>query len=207
MSESAGPIAADVWAMEVIERNGADLLKYLARRLREPADAADVLSNVLVVIWQRRTALPGGAESARMWSYGVARNALREHHRRSVRRTALADALRSRIRDDLSSHGDRDDPLQAVARAERSDDVRLALATLREHDRELIMLVHWDGLTLSQAASLLGINPSTARTRYARAKERLATTLAEHRQAADLRPHGRTTKFHQRLEDEPETSS
>lgn len=206
MTENAGPIAADIWAMEVIERNGADLLKYLARRLREPADAADVLSNVLVVIWQRRNVLPREAEPARMWSYGVARNALRGHRRHVVRQTALADALRSRIRDDLLSHSDRDDPLRAVADTERRHDVRLALATLRERDRELIMLVHWDGLTLTQAASLLGINPSTGRTRYARAKERLATILAEHRQTAALRPHGRTIKI-QRLEDEPETSS
>lgn len=127
MTENARSITADIWAMEVIERNGADLLKYLARRLREPADAADVLSNVVVVIWQRRNVLPREAEPARMWSYGVARNALRDHRRHSVRQTALADALRSRIRDDLSSHGDRDDPLLAVAEAERRHDIQLAL--------------------------------------------------------------------------------
>lgn len=52
---------------------------------------------------------------------------------------------------------------------------------LRESDRELVTLVHWDGLTLAQAASLIGMNPSTARTRYARAKERLASRLEQHR--------------------------
>lgn len=52
------PHEPDTWAVEVIRLNGADLLGYLARRTRVPADAADVLSNVLLVIWKRRKDLP-----------------------------------------------------------------------------------------------------------------------------------------------------
>jgi len=37
--------------------------------------------------------------------------------------------------------------------------------------------VHWDDFTLAQAATLIGMNASTARTRYVRAKERLAAQL------------------------------
>lgn len=42
-------------------------------------------------------------------------------------------------------------------------------------------MVHWDDFTLAQAAALIGMNPSTARTRYARAKERLAAQLEQHK--------------------------
>jgi len=35
------------------------------------------------------------------------------------------------------------------------------------------MLVHWDGFNIREAAELLAINPSTARSRYAAAREAL----------------------------------
>jgi RNA polymerase sigma-70 factor (ECF subfamily) len=39
------------------------------------------------------------------------------------------------------------------------------------------MLVHWDGMSIAEAAEILAINPSTARSRYAQAKESLRTKL------------------------------
>jgi RNA polymerase sigma-70 factor (ECF subfamily) len=41
------------------------------------------------------------------------------------------------------------------------------------------MLIHWDGMTVTQAAELIGLNPSTARTRYAAARSALREALAE----------------------------
>ncbi|MEV5040640.1 RNA polymerase sigma factor [Microbacterium sp. LMI1x-1-1.1] len=43
--------------------------------------------------------------------------------------------------------------------------------------RGLIELVYWEGLTLAQAAAVVGIPASTARSRYAKAKERLRDAL------------------------------
>lgn len=40
------------------------------------------------------------------------------------------------------------------------------------------MLVHWDRLALAEAAHVLGVNPSTARSRYATARATLRETLA-----------------------------
>lgn len=175
---------ADAWAVDVIQRNGADLLRYLTRRTSPPSDAADVLSNVMVIIWNRRAHLPRDETEARMWSFGVARNALRDHRRQSTRRTALADTLRAELH--ISAAEQLADPHEAAHRTQRSQDVRAALERLRPRDRELITLIHWDDFTLTQAAHLLGLNPSTARTRYARARQRLATDLNGHRTGQDL---------------------
>lgn len=174
----------DAWAVEVIRVNGADLLGYLTRRTSTPADAADVLSNVFVVIWNKRKHLPQTATDARMWGFGIARNAMRDYRRQGVRQSALADALRGHLIEKLTL--DRGtDPLEIAERTERNADVRSAVARLAKADRELIMLVHWDDLTLTEAATLLGLKPSTARTRYARARQRLAAQLADHHP-----PHG-----------------
>ena len=42
---------------------------------------------------------------------------------------------------------------------------------------ELVRLIHWDRMTIVQAAELLSIPDSTARTRYARAKDHLRAAL------------------------------
>jgi RNA polymerase sigma-70 factor, ECF subfamily len=41
------------------------------------------------------------------------------------------------------------------------------------------MLIHWDGFTIVEAAELLGLNASTARSRYAAARQILREALTE----------------------------
>jgi RNA polymerase sigma-70 factor (ECF subfamily) len=163
------------WAAEVVETNGTDLLAYLARRTASPADAADVLGNVLLVIWRKRRNIPRAVEAARMWSFGVARNALRENRRHGLRQMQLVDALRANL--SAAPDAAADDPIAAAEGAERASHVRAAVAKLTSKDRELVTLVHWDGFSLAEAAAHLRMNPSTVRTRYARARSRLAAEL------------------------------
>ncbi|WP_363432020.1 sigma factor-like helix-turn-helix DNA-binding protein [Microbacterium sp. LWH3-1.2] len=47
----------------------------------------------------------------------------------------------------------------------------------RRASRELLILIHWDGFNIAQAARVMGLNQSSARTRYSRAKQRLTTQL------------------------------
>lgn len=189
----------DAWAVEVIQVNGPDLLAYLARRMPTSTDAADALGNVLVVIWSKRKDLPALATEARMWSFGVARNALRNFRRQGARQSALAGALRADLVERLTVEDD-GDPLEIAHRTRRNEDVRSAVARLARVDRELIMLVHWDDFTLVQAAALLGVNASTARTRYSRARQRLAAELADHSGFGSV-PMPRSTRRLQRPAD------
>ncbi len=53
-----------------------------------------------------------------------------------------------------------------------------ALARLSDADRELLLLVAWDGLLPVQAAEVLGVKPTTARVRLMRARRRLSHALA-----------------------------
>lgn len=61
--------------------------------------------------------------------------------------------------------------------------VRAAVSALAADLRELILVVHWEGLSVSDAARVLDISPSTARSRYAVAKSKLRDELG-----ADLQP-------------------
>ena len=64
------PGTVDAWAEEVIRTNAPDLLAYFVRRVEPALDAADVLSNALLVIWDKRRRIPADANEARMWSFG-----------------------------------------------------------------------------------------------------------------------------------------
>ncbi|WJM15526.1 RNA polymerase sigma factor [Microbacterium arborescens] len=139
-----------------------------------------MLNETLAIIWERRTRIPRDQLEARMWSFGIARNILRRHRRHHSR---TEQALHSVHVQDLLTDIRQSDPAQIGETNERDNQVWAALQELRPTERELVMLVHWDNLTLADAATLLSINPSTARTRYARAKQRLAIRLATNEQA------------------------
>lgn len=178
------------WATTVIETIGVDLLRYLARRTAQE-DVPDLLNDTLSVVWERRADLPRSSPDARMWAFGVARNTLRKHRHNHSKRTRLTEALRSVSH--TSPHPI--DPADAVEGRETQADVRAALDRLRESDRELITMVHWDDFTLAQAAALIGMNPSTARTRYARAKQRLAAQLEQHKPLSPPKASPFSAKF------------
>jgi RNA polymerase sigma factor (sigma-70 family) len=144
---------------------GAALLGYFLRRVEPAEDAADCLSETLMILWRKRDQLPGDADSLRAWSYGVAKGVLANYRRGRIRRGALAERLRAGLVHTPLALEDDDDP------------VHIALSTLRPTDRELVMLIIWDGFGVGEAGKLLGLSPTAARSRYARARAKLKVML------------------------------
>jgi RNA polymerase sigma factor (sigma-70 family) len=144
------------------DANFAAVLAYALRRVDQPADAADVVSEVFLVAWRRYAEAPPG--DGRPWLFGIARHVLSNTHRSGRRRDRLGARLRTSLGRDVVP-----DPAIGVAEWDR---VRSVLVRLSADDRELLMLVGWDGLTPTEAAGVIGIAPGTARMRLARARER-----------------------------------
>lgn len=153
----------------LFERTHDALLAYAVRRVADPCDAADVIAETYLVAWRRLDQVPTG-EGERPWLFAVARNVL-SNHRRGVRRR---DAMVDRLRADLA--------LVVPAPSEPSA-LAGALARLKPDDKELLLLLAWDGLTQEQAAAALGISHNALRVRLHRARTRLRTHLD-----ADLAP-------------------
>jgi len=151
------------------ERHAHAVFRYLARRAGPPA-AEDLLSEVFI------TALSASARvvahdsgSALPWLYGIALNVLRAHFRRQP---TAASAAR-----DLGMDWDAvDERLDALAQRER---LHAALGSLADSDRELLLLVAWEGLTPAEAAVVLGISQVAARTRLHRARKRAMKALQQ----------------------------
>jgi RNA polymerase sigma-70 factor (ECF subfamily) len=145
----------------------AALVLYALRRCPTREDAFDVVSEVYVVAWRRIGDVPTGTE-ARPWLFGVARNVIRNLARGERRRSRLSERLAREVDVVVPDH------------AVRSDDaVRLhaAISALDGDAKELLMLVSFDGLTVTDAATVLGIPAATARVRLHRIRAALRKNL------------------------------
>ncbi len=81
----------------------------------------------------------------------------------------------------LAAHllGKMTSPSNAAIRSEMRLRVQEVLNGMEDLDRELLALRHFEQLTNVEAAQVLGINPSTASSRYLRALKRLKGELEE----------------------------
>ncbi|MCW2991371.1 MAG: polymerase, sigma-24 subunit, subfamily [Solirubrobacterales bacterium] len=137
------------------------VLAYALRRT-DRGSAQDVVSDAFLVAWRRRAELPADPLP---WLLGVARHVLANHDRSRRRHAALVRVL---IDQSQESAGEPPDvPLLA------------ALAELEPGDREVLLLVGWDGLTSAQAGASMGCSAATFRVRLLRARRRLRARLED----------------------------
>jgi RNA polymerase sigma-70 factor, ECF subfamily len=177
---SLGELAA---LTRLYEEHRPRLLAMLERRI-DPAlavrlDADDVLGEVYLEARRRwpnfrnRVDLPGY-----VWLYGIARDCLieawRKHHRecRSPKRE-MPWPERSSVQLGLGLIQAQAGPGTAAEQTELARRMDEALGQLRDGDREILWMRHYDELAFADIATILGISENTATVRYVRALRRL----------------------------------
>ncbi len=151
---------------EQLYRAYADRVHAYALRRTTPAAADDVVAEVFLVVWRRLQRVP---DEPLPWMLGVARKVLANRRRSETRAAALNERL--------SDPGSR--LYASPVSAEVDDRVQRALAGLGERDRELLLLIAWEGLRVNEAAQVLGVRSNTLSVRLHRARQRLARALAD----------------------------
>lgn len=164
---------ADKRLRDAFEANAPDLLAYLERRIEPRVEAADVLSETMVIAWKKVTRLPDSPSEARMWLFALAKNALLNHRRALGRYSAAVDRLRSSLIEDGAAEGQE----AALEQSELRQALDRALKELDSRDAELVRLINWDGFSLAEVARLEGVAASTVRSRYASALRKLEAIL------------------------------
>jgi RNA polymerase sigma factor (sigma-70 family) len=167
--EALGHELAQARFAKLYREEGRAILEYALRRVDEREDAADVVAETFLVAWRRIAEVPLG-DAARLWLYGVARLTLANLHRSERRRTRLGQRLAETLRTELSTQAEPADGAAEVLRT---------IGELGEEDRELLLLVSWEGLSPSEAGRVLGISSPAARSRLHRARRRLRRLLQE----------------------------
>ncbi|TDC66789.1 sigma-70 family RNA polymerase sigma factor [Micromonospora sp. KC207] len=155
------------WFTRVYTAEYGQVVKYGQRRLADLDAAAELAQEVFVIAWRRRREVP---DRSLPWLYGVARRLLANAWR--ARRAApdvLAIADAGFLREPGTSGAD---ATVGVA------DLQAALATLADLDQEILRLVGWEELTVSEAAQVLGCTRTTAAVRLHRARRRLNEAMS-----------------------------
>jgi RNA polymerase sigma-70 factor (ECF subfamily) len=93
----------------------------------------------------------------------------------SLYRGALPEASSAALAAQLLGHGSR--PSEAAMRAERSLRLQAALNTMDPLDREVLALRHFEQLSNTETAQVMGLRDSAASKRYVRALQRLKDIL------------------------------
>jgi RNA polymerase sigma-70 factor, ECF subfamily len=153
---------------ELYARFARPVLGLALRRLGDRGRAEDSVQEVFASVWRSASSYdrargPGGA-----WLYTIARN-------------AIVDAQRRRVAPTVA------DPPEIAATAPGPDEeaetswnawrVHRALETLPEHERSVIDLAYFSGLSQSEVATFLQIPLGTVKTRTRSGLARLADAL------------------------------
>ncbi|MFT2016530.1 RNA polymerase sigma factor [Streptomyces sp. 796.1] len=154
----------------LVERHSRALHGYFARRAPEAAD--DLLAEAWLRAYAGRHTYQASRGPARAWLFGVARNVLAAHWRGRERALGSVAVLAGEPSSDPWHAVDQRLDAAAVAPL-----MRQTLAELPAVERELLLLVAWEQLSPTEAATVVGIPAGTARSRLYRARTRLRTAL------------------------------
>jgi len=159
-------------AAELFERYAPTLLRFADRMLSDRATAEEVTQEVFVKVISRAHQYDGRAGVA-SWLFAIAANACRDRRRRDRRASVVpleaAPEPRSRA-EGIDS---------VIARNERREAVRRALAELSDEQREALVLARYHGMPYAEIADTLGISVGAVKTRIFRAVEALKARFSE----------------------------
>jgi RNA polymerase sigma-70 factor, ECF subfamily len=162
------PEAMDVFFNHFYDR----VYAHVVNMLRDPILGQDLTQETFLRLHRTVKQLDPKRDPAG-WVFTVATNVIRDHwrsreHKRGQRELGVEDQeqLKAIHPDpDVQSVMEKDEELQAVW---------TALQSLREADREVILLRNYEELPTAQIAEVLGIAPEAVRQRHSRAVARLS---------------------------------
>lgn len=155
---------------ELHRRYARSVLGIALRRIGDRGRAEDVTQDTFTSVWRSAGRYDPARGAATSWIFTVARN-------------AIIDGLRRRPEPPVDDPPDVAAPGPGPADAAEAEwvswRVHRALEELAEHERTLIELAYWSGLSQSEIAEYLSLPLGTVKTRTRAALRRLADELGD----------------------------
>lgn len=168
-------IGRDPDLFEVFYRQHIEAVqRFVARRVGDPHLVADLTAEVFLAVIRSAHTYRADRGSVVGWLYGVAHNVVSAERRRRAREHRAHERVAGRREltgEDVARIEDR---IDAEARARQ---LGAAMDRLSAGERAVLELVVLDGLTVTDAAHALHVQPVTARVRLHRAKRALRDHL------------------------------
>ncbi len=160
------------------------LLAFLTRMCGSGSNASDLVQETFLRMHRARaTFAVGGAVLP--WAYAIARNVALDHARAA--RLRKTERLPSDPGPEMVDHGGADAEAAAMA-SQAARIVEDVLARLPPSQRDAFILVRYEGLSMADAAAVLGATPTAVKLRAFRAYEALRAALDDLRVRHDGGP-------------------
>ena len=183
--------AGDPAAFDELFARHRDFLRLVVQlrmdaRVRARVDPSDVVQEAQLDAFRRlRDFLDRRPMPFRLWLRNTARERLLKVQRRHLeagrrdagREVPLPEHSSLLLAGRLLAGGST--PSQRLDRGETARRVREAVAALPEADREVLLMLNFEGLSNQEVAYLLGLDPATASKRHGRALLRLRQALLD----------------------------
>jgi len=170
----AAHVAGDPEAFgELVRRHRDRLWAVALRTTSDPEEAADALQDAFISAYRNAASYRGEA-AVTTWLHRVVVNACLDRMRRRKARPTVA------LPDEDPDSGPRavPDPRDDMDRLELRMEIDKALRALPVDQRSAIVLVDIEGLSVAEAAEVLGVPEGTVKSRCSRGRARLAVALA-----------------------------
>ena len=152
---------------ELYRRYTRSMLGLAMRRLGDRGRAEDALQDAFAAVWRSARTYDSARGTGGAWLYTVARNSIVDSARRRPEPVA----------EPVDRADDRAGPPERAEAAWLSWRVHRAIEELPEHERPVIELAYWGGLSQSEIAEFLDVPLGTVKTRTRSALARLADVL------------------------------
>lgn len=153
---------------ELVSRHWASIARFFRAKVGD--DAADLISQTFLACVEGKDRIAGG--EVRAYLFAIARRRLAEHFRGRLAHPEV-DLSTSSLADLATG------PLSQLGRHQRADLLHQALTRLPLDDQIALELFYFEELPTAAIAEVLGVEDNTARSRLARARDKLRQVLVE----------------------------
>jgi RNA polymerase sigma-70 factor, ECF subfamily len=164
----------------LVDRYKRGITNFISAGVRSPADVADLSQETFLRAYAHLGTFNPSLGRFSTWIYHIARNVVRTHLGKSLRRPQAQDLGEDRSLENALADTSREaDPAGGVLRTEAECDVRAALAELPERTRTVLALRYYDNMEYQAIAQTMGLSLGNVKTLIHRGKLALAQKLRD----------------------------
>jgi len=174
----------------LVDRYKRGITNFIGASVKGQADVADLAQETFLRTYAHLGTFNPSLGRFSTWIYHIARNVVRTHLGKSLRRPQTQELGEDRtVEDALPDLSADADPACGILRAEAESDVRAALACLPERTRAVLSLRYYQNMEYQAIAETMGLSLGNVKTLIHRGKLALAQTLRDReRDAIDALP-------------------
>ncbi len=169
----------------LVDRYKRGITNFIGASVRGPSDVADLTQETFMRAYAHLGTFNPSLGRFSTWIYHIARNVVRTHLGKSLRRPPCVDLGEERsLETALPDTSPSADPAGGILRAEAEAGVRAALAELPERTRTVLSLRYYDNMEYQTIAETLGLSLGNVKTLIHRGKLALAQKLRDREESA-----------------------